>query len=369
MTNDIIAIARKALLTEIFAAAVYNHLAVRYKDTPTGKAFSEVSEMERGHVLFWSSFLHDRGVDASLLRHSSMRFVLHKLLLRVIGKALTIRIMENDENQAIELYSSILDGPGLSTKERESITRVVSEELLHENLLTDEETSLGSLTAYVKDAVLGMSDGLVEILSVTTGLVGATGSTMAVAISGVVVGVAGGISMAISTYTSTRSQRQVHEGILRRVVSASKFVGHIFKERVLDHLEKRGYSKKLSGEVAEETARDSRLLSEVIAEQEYGLKEENLGKPKTAALYAGLAHIIATFIPLIPYFFISNIMVALVVSLILAIIALAIAGFFISVLANMSPKGKMIEMIITGLGAAAITYIVGKAVSVLLTKG
>ena len=214
-----------------------------------------------------------------------------------------------------------------------------------------------------------MNDGLVEILSITTGLVGATGSPMAVAISGLVVGVAGGISMGISTYTSTRSQRQVHEGILKRIFSASKFVGHIFKERVMNYLEKRGYSKKLSSEIAEETARDTRLLSSVVSEQEYGLREENLGSPTKAALYAGLSNLIAAFIPLFPYFFTSNILVALIISLILAIVALAITGFFVAVLANMPLGKKMGEMILTGLGAAIITYGIGKAASAILGTG
>ena len=366
ITGSIISIAQKALVTEMFAAAVYQHLAVKYQDTATGKAFNEVSAMEQRHIYFWSDFLHKRGVDTSSLRHSRIRFILHKLLLRIIGKGLTLRIMENDENQAIELYSSILDGPGLSKEERENITGVISDELIHENLLTEEETNLGSLTAYIKDAVLGMSDGLVEILSVTTGLVGATGSPMAVAISGLVVGVAGGISMGISTYTSTRSQRQVHEGILKRIFSASKFVGHIFKERVLNRLEKRGYSQKLSSEVAEETARNTKLLSSVVAEQEYGIREENLGSPTRAALYAGLSNLIAAFIPLFPYFFTSNIMTALIISLILATIALAITGFFVSVLANMPQGKKMGEMILTGLGSAAVTYGIGRAASAVL---
>jgi len=369
MTEDVIPIAQKALTTEMFAAAVYSHLAAKFKNIAIGKAFGEVSTMERNHILFWSGFLNKRGVDTSSFSHNRIRFILHKLLLKVIGKALTLRIMENDENQAIELYSSILEKTGLSEEERRNITEVISDELIHENLLTEEETNLGSLTAYIKDAVLGMNDGLVEILSITTGLVGATGSPMAVAISGLVVGVAGGISMGISTYTSTRSQRQVHEGILKRIFSASKFVGHIFKERVMNYLEKRGYSKKLSSEIAEETARDTRLLSSVVSEQEYGLREENLGSPTKAALYAGLSNLIAAFIPLFPYFFTSNIFMALVISLILAIVALAITGFFVAILANMPLGKKMGEMILTGLGAAIITYGIGKAASAILGTG
>jgi VIT1/CCC1 family predicted Fe2+/Mn2+ transporter len=252
--ENIITIAKQALITERFADAVYSHLAAKYKHTSTGKAFDEVSKMERRHISFWSEFLRARGVNPSKFGYSPVNLIFNKILLRIIGKALTLRIMENGENQAIELYSSVLEGPGLNDVERKNLTTVISDELVHEDMLIDEQTSLGSFTAYIKEAVLGVSDGLVEILSVTTGLAGATGSPMAVAVSGLVVAVAAGVSMGISTYASTRSERQVNEGTLKRLVSAAKFVGHVFKQRVLDHLLKRGYSSKISTEMAEETA-------------------------------------------------------------------------------------------------------------------
>jgi VIT1/CCC1 family predicted Fe2+/Mn2+ transporter len=172
----------------------------------------------------------------------------------------------------------------------------------------------------------------------------------------------------ISTYTGTRSQRQVHEGLLKRIASASKFVGHVLKERVINQFEKKGYTRELSREVAEETARNQSLLSAVVAEQEYGLREESLGSPIKAALYAGLSNLIAAFIPLLPYFFISNVIVALITSLILAAVFLAITGFFVSILAYMSPGTKISEMILTGLGSAAVTYGIGRAASSLLGK-
>ncbi len=363
---DFISIARQALVTEKFAAAIYSYLAEKYKNTATGKAFSEVSEMERRHISFWSDFLQKRGIDTSSIGYSSINFILNKLLLRIIGKSLTLRIMENGENQAVDLYSSILEEHGLSDEERKKLTGVIADELVHEDILIDEQTNLGSLTAYIKDAVLGVSDGLVEILSVTTGLAGATGSPLAVAISGLVVAVAGGVSMGISTFASTRSQRQVHEGTLKRLVSASKFVGNVFKQRVLDYLVKMGYSNKLSKEMAEETAQNTRLLSSTVAEQEYGLKEENLGDPTKAALYGGFSNLIAGLIPLAPYFFIPDITRAVIVSLFLAIMSLAITGFFVSVIAYVPPGKKVVEMIVTGVVSAAITYGIGRIASVFL---
>lgn len=370
MTADVVLVGRKALATEMFVGAVYKYLAAKYHGSATGKAFSGVSLMEKEHILFWTEFLQKRGAATTHIGFNKLRLLLYKLMLSIIGKAFTLRIMEISEDQAIEMYSSTVEIPGLLDEEREHITGIIGEELVHEKLLIDEEASLGSLTAYTKDAVLGMSDGLVETLSVTTGLAGATGSTLAVAISGLVVGVAGGVSMAISMYTSTRSQRQVNEGILHRISYASRFVGNFFKGQVRNHLEKKGYSNKLAAEVAEETARDRRLLSSVVAEQEYGLREENLGSPAKASLYASLSNLVASLIPLLPYFFISNITTALIVSLLLATVALAITGFFVSILAHMTPGKKIGEMMLTGLGSAALTYGIGRLASLFLgTRG
>jgi vacuolar iron transporter family protein len=287
-------------------------------------------------------------------------------MLRLLGRSLTLKIMENDENQAIDMYSSLQDSPDLDAEEKAQLKNILSDELAHESYFTGQESNIGNFTLYIKDAVLGFSDGLVEILSVTTGLAGASGSTMAVAISGLVVGVAGGLSMGISTYASSRSQRQVHEGTIKRIASASRYVGHLFKEKVLNHLIKRGYSRRLSSEMAEETARDQRLLSEVVAEQEYGLQESNFSSPIKAGLYAGISNLIASFIPLLPYFFTRNILSALVVSLILAVIALAVTGYLVAVLANLPPAKKINEMLFTGLVTAGITYGIGRLAAIFL---
>lgn len=194
----------------------------------------------------------------------------------------------------------------------------------------------------------------------------ASGSPIVVAVGGLVVGVAGDLSMGIGTYTSSRVQRQVHEGILKRIVSASRFVAHIFRERVTSYFTNRGYSKKLAEDVAEESSKDHNLLSRVIADEEYGLIEEGLVSPVQAALYAGIANLVGSFIPLIPYFFASHILSAWILSVVLAAVALAATGFFVALLAYMSPGKKVGEMILSGLGCAALTYFIGRGTSVLL---
>jgi vacuolar iron transporter family protein len=366
MNRSTIQLARRALETEIIAENIYRHLSEITREPVVKKAYSDLSVMEKGHVEFWTAFLVKRGINTAKIRPSARYIWLQKAKLRLLGSSLTLKIMENEENQAIEMYSSLQESPDLEAAEKARLKDVLSDELVHEGYFTNQESNIDNLTFYIKDAVLGFSDGLVEILSIITGLAGASGSTLAVAISGLVVGVAGGLSMGISTYSSSRSQRQVHEGTIKRIVSASRFVGHIFKERIFNHLVKRGYSRRLSTEVAEETAKDQRLLSDVIAEQEYGLHKANFSSPLKSGLYAGISNLIAAFIPLLPFFFTSDIHTALILALILAIIALALTGYLVAVLANLSPAKKISEMLFTGLFTAAITYGIGRLAAMFL---
>ena len=211
-----------------------------------------------------------------------------------------------------------------------------------------------------------MNDGLVEILGVTTGLVGVYGVPFSVAIGGLVVGIAGALSMGLITFTSTRAQRNVHEGLLKRIASSSRFVAHILRDRAIHHLERRGYSSDLAKDIANESAKDNKLLSSIIAQEEYGLKEGDLGNPRRAALYAGLANLFGAMLPLMPYFFVKDISSAVFSSLILASLALAITGFLVSILANTSPSKKIVEMMLSGLGSAGIAYIIGRIASAII---
>jgi len=113
--------ATKALETEIFATAIYNYLAAKYPNETTRKAFAEAAEMEKGHIIFWSGILKKRGVDVSRVKSGGPRLALYKLSLWMIGRGLTLRMMENSENQAIEMYSSMTEGSGLDKDEKQGL--------------------------------------------------------------------------------------------------------------------------------------------------------------------------------------------------------------------------------------------------------
>ena len=364
--NSVLRAASRALSDELFALSLYSRLAKRFRNDHLGTEFSKITEMEKEHVLFWDAFLKKRGCENVPTTIGKSKLLVYNLLLKVLGHGLTLRLMERKEVDAIELYSQIIEDPSLGNSEVTELKQILEDELVHEHELTSGESRFENFLTYVKDAVLGMNDGLVEILSVTTGLAGAFGNPFQVALGGFIVGISGALSMGISTYTSVRTQRQVNEDTLRRIVNASRFVGHLFKERIADLMQRKGYSEQVSTAAAEEASKNHQLVSEIIAFEEHGVNKATLGKPSNAALYAGSFNALGAFVPLLPYLFSPSILIAVLLSLTFAGGALALTASLIAVLSNSDVKKRVIEMVVSGLGSALASYTIGRAVSFLL---
>ena len=110
---------------------------------------------------------------------------------------------------------------------------------------------------------------------------------------------------------------------------------------------------------------DPKLLARVIAEEEYGLREEALENPLRAGAYTGMFYAVGAFVPLIPYFLGLPVVIAVILSLLLAGVALGATGFMIAISADLPVKRKMLEMIAFGLGSAGVTYVIGRIASIL----
>jgi VIT1/CCC1 family predicted Fe2+/Mn2+ transporter len=67
------------------------------------------------------------------------------------------------------------------------------------------------------------------------------------------------------------------------------------------------------------------------------------------------------FVPLVPFFFASR-RPALVTSVVLSAIVLLALGAVVTTLTGRSPRRSAIRQLLFGLGAAAITYAIGRAV-------
>ncbi len=365
-SEEVISLAEQSLMDELSTAAIYARLAKVYEGRPIAAKLKEYARMEANHARFWTNFLRSRGLDPSKYRVSGWKLTLKSVLYRLLGIGLTLRILELGEKDAIEKYSKMLDSPELTDEEKKELRKILEDELVHEQEFESEESKFKEFLAHVRDAVLGMNDGLVEILSVSAGLAGAYGNPVNVALGGTIVGVGGALSMAIGTYVSVKAQKEVRLGTLSRVKLASKYVANVYVSRIVSYMRKKGFSKEVAETIAEDAKKDKELLGRLVAEEEYGLREEALENPRAAGVYTGVFYIVGAFIPLLPYFLMLPIFTALPLSFILAALILAMTAFIIAVSADLNVRRKIMEMVVAGLGSATLTYGIGKLASILL---
>lgn len=362
----VIKVAEESLRDELESAKIYEELAKKLGSRDIGRKLREIARMEAQHAAFWAKFLRERGADPSKVRPRGWRVRLYTILFHLIGFGLTIKLLELGEAQAIATYSRLLEEGGLGEEEIEGLKRLIEDELMHEQTFLEEESKIKEFLDHVRDAVLGMSDGLVEILSVTAGLAGAYGDPINVALGGLIVGMGGALSMGIGAYISVKAQKEVRLGTLSTVRSIIKSI----PAAVTGMLRKALMSKGISDDAAEVLIRDATnneaLMRRLVTEEVYEIKEEMIEDPKKAGLYTGAFYILGAVVPLIPYFLRLPISLSLPLSVGFAGAMLAVVGFIIAVSAGLSIKRKVLEMVAGGIGAAAITYLIGRGASVLL---
>jgi len=322
--------------------------------------------MEAKHTAFWANFLRKRGIKIPSLKAKRLSIKLKIPLYRIVGLGLTLKLLEHGERKAITTYAKLLESSNLSPEELNELRRILEDELIHEEELIEESATFKDFLEHVRDAVLGMSDGLVEILSVTTGLAGVYVNPISIALAGFIVGIAGALSMGIGAFTSVRAQKHVRLGILSGLRLATTYATHYFKNLIINYMSKKGFSARLSEEISKEAFNNKELLARLIAEEKYGLREEKLEDPLKSGLYTGIFYILGALIPLSPYFMGLSVAYSLILSLVLAAIMLSMLGSIIALLAGLSIKYKALELIIGGLGSAAVTYLIGRLASTLL---
>jgi VIT1/CCC1 family predicted Fe2+/Mn2+ transporter len=87
-------------------------------------------------------------------------------------------------------------------------------------------------------------------------------------------------------------------------------------------------------------------------------KAENKN-PKKAAYYTGISYISVVLFLVLPYFLLSNVYLALLFSIVIAISIVSFTSFYIAVLFEREYKKELMEMFTLSLGIALITFIIG----------
>ncbi|HNW84779.1 MAG TPA: VIT1/CCC1 transporter family protein [Candidatus Cryosericum sp.] len=332
------------------ASRLYAHLARAEKDAGLRAKFAELAKVETLHGAFWRNFLLKRGIAPK--EPSGFSFAWARFLRAILGTRRYLSVLEITEATAVESYYAFLNSATLDEEEKAAIARLIEDELGHEEELEAQFNALPKDN--VRDFVMGMNDGLVELLGAVTGLSAVYPTRpQLVGVNGLVVGLAGALSMAIGTWVSVRSQRQVNEGIRRKTDLLFSVSPRRAQAELAKMLTGSGMPADLTDEITGKLASNKEAMIGLLT-------EETPSNEIRSAMFTGVAYIVGVMFPVLPYFIAKNSFVALVLSVLFAGLALATVASVITLTAGSNAfRRKITEMVVTGLGAAAASYAFG----------
>ncbi|WP_457626554.1 VIT1/CCC1 transporter family protein [Persephonella sp.] len=329
----------------------YMEISKNIKDRSLSEKIKKIALMEKEHAGFWAEFLRKRGSEPPQTKINRLKTFLIRTLSKIINPVVVISFLELGESGAIKNYYSFLKTEDLSEEERDKLKKIILDEIEHETFFARQINEKGM--SNIRDFVLGMNDGLVEILGAVAGLsaVYLTNPLM-VGVSGLIVGMAGALSMGIGAFISVRSQRQVNQAQKEQM----EIIFDVAPERAVEEYRRKliesGVVEDVAEEISSKISKNKEAISKLLIEE----TDENEIK---SGLFTGFAYLVGVFFPVIPYFFAPNSYVALPFSIIFAGLALTFVAVVISVLSGISIKKKVLEMVVSAFTAAGIAYAFG----------
>lgn len=274
---DTILLAQRNEITEYH---IYLGLAEKTKDVSNRQVLETIAKDEMRHYEFWRRLT---GRDVAPDKFMVWRYI---FVSRMLGLSFGLKLMEKGEVVASHVYETLRDKfPEASV--------MVQDEQKHEKELLDvlEEERV----EYAGSMVLGLNDALVELTGALTGLTFALQNGKIIAITGLITGIAASMSMAASSYLSSK-------------------------------------------------------------EESHQNKEKN---PVKSALYTGVAYILTVSLLVLPYFLLENLYIALATMLATSIFIVFAYTFYITTAKNLDFWRRFGEMAILSFSVAAISFVVG----------
>jgi VIT1/CCC1 family predicted Fe2+/Mn2+ transporter len=348
---------KKFYRDELTDYVIYKELARSIKDEKLKEIFKYISDIEFKHAEFWKGVLEKRGIKINGDEIYTLRVRVIKFLSKFLNPILIVSFLELGESSAVEKYYKFLKEDFLTDSEKEELKKIITDELEHENTFEEEADRLG--LSNIRDFILGMNDGLVEILGVITGMSAVyVTAPHIVAMSGLIVGVAGALSMGIGAFISVRSQRQVNEALRKKLEILFDVNPTITLEKFKKKLLASGIPERVAEEIAEKFRNREKALKNILVEE----VNENEFK---SALFTGVAYLVGVIFPIFPYFIFSNSLVALPVSLLSVGLVLSLVATTIAILSGISIKKKIIEMVAAASTATILSFAFGKLMRIL----
>lgn len=361
---------RANLQKEIDGAFLYRALSAAEKKPKLAEVYGKLAASEEKHAAIWETKIKEAGATLPP-RTASWRARTMGQLARRFGTQFVVASILGNEAADSRAYDDQPDA--------ESV-QMAADEKSHARLLVNisgaASGNMGSSVAMVEGrhrsaggnalraAVLGANDGLVSILSLVMGVAGANMANSNVLIAGLAGTLAGAGSMAMGEWLSVQSSRELYEhqiGIEKEEIAQNPAEE---QEELALIYQSKGLTEERAKELAARIMADASVTLDTLAREELGIDPEELGGSAwEAAITSFFLFVFGAVFPILPYFLFSG-MTAVYVSMGVSGLGLFIIGAAITLMTGRNVFYSGSRQVLFGLGAAALTYGVGKLIGV-----
>jgi VIT1/CCC1 family predicted Fe2+/Mn2+ transporter len=213
--------------------------------------------------------------------------------------------------------------------------------------------------SYLKDMVLGAIDGCVTTFAIVSAAAGAALSGTVIVILGLANLLADGISMAVSNYQATKTEREGLDAARRQEEEHIRMYPEGEREEIRQIFARKGFAGPTLERIVEVIGSNREVWVDTMLKEELGL-HPTIADPMRAALATLSAFVLVGMIPLLPFVFpLEATPDRFIFSSAITAITFFCIGMSRGLVLNISALRAGSETLIMGGSAAALAFAVG----------
>lgn len=216
---------------------------------------------------------------------------------------------------------------------------------------------------FVRDVVIGMSDGLTVPFALAAGLSGAFSNTRFIVIGGLAEIAAGSIAMGLGGYLAARGDAEHYEQERAREYREIEEIPEEEKAEVARVFQNYGMKAEECEPVVEALSKRPDAWVDFMMRFELGLEEPDPKRAVTSAATIAASYVAGGFIPLSPYVILSNAYRGLIFSVVVTLAALAIFGYIKGRFTGANALRSALQTVVIGGVAAGVAFALAKLIS------
>lgn len=210
--------------------------------------------------------------------------------------------------------------------------------------------------AFIRDLIIGLSDGITVPFALTAGISGAVHDNSIIITAGLAEICAGSIAMGLGGFLAAKTEEEHYYSELAREHREVKELYEHEKQEVRDVFADYGLSKQAQDMIADELAKDEKKWVDFMMRYELGLEEPDTKRASKSAMNIAFSYIVGGLIPLLGYVFTDGPATGLRDSSVITILCLLVFGYLKSRLTGQKPLSGALKTTAIGILAASAAF-------------